>query len=103
MGVRSRIIVVGLIVYLLAMVYVARGIIGDFTDGFAWTSPAHGLFPIPFELQSIAPVHQELNIIDSFVYVVFIQGGLWMFWISLGILYILKPFVQHIIMTKRRK
>ncbi len=91
----KRITVLLLILYLFAMVNVGRYVFGDLWNGLHWTSWSYTLFPIPTEILSSLPVEITLNPIEAFIYLLFIGQGIWVAWMSLGVLYIMMPLVRR--------
>ncbi|MBN2229518.1 MAG: hypothetical protein JW779_07960 [Candidatus Thorarchaeota archaeon] len=89
-----RVFVLFLIIDLMGMVYVTRYVFGNLEDGFEWGSPGHVLFPFPYEWQTMVPVTQPLNPLETFTYVLFIANGLWLLWVTIGLLYIFSPYIE---------
>ena len=95
--IRKRIYVLLLMVYLAVMVNVAKYIGGNIFEGFYFPSAGHMLFPIPFDLgwfgQYVsASVIVPLNPVEFIIYLVFIYQGVWIFWMAIGILYVMLPW-----------
>jgi hypothetical protein len=95
--VRKRIYVLLLMIYLAVMVNVAKYIGGNIFEGFYFPYPGRILFPIPFDLgwfghYIVSPVLVPLNPVEFFIYLVFIYQGVWIFWMAIGILYVMLPW-----------
>ncbi len=103
--VRTRIVVIILMLYHLVMVTVAyHGLIGDVFTGFYWWSGGWSLFPIPINpswfgwVVTMALV--PLTPLELLVYLIFVGHGVWIFWDAAGIVYIVYPwfpFLQSVV------
>ena len=103
--IRTRIVIIILMIYLAVMVTVAyRGIIGDVFNGFYWRSGAWWLFPIPIDPSWLGWVttmaYVPLTLFELPVYLIFVGHGVWIFWEAVGVLYIVYPwfpFLQSVV------
>lgn len=100
-----RVAVILLLLYFAVMVHAGSHVGGDVNQGFYFATPSFALFPFPYVLPpgyvvilSIRP----LTPIEVFIYVVFIQLGIWMVWVILGIIYIMMPLVLRVYRTKTK-
>lgn len=89
---RISAVLIFLIVYILWMSTAAMFLHGDLVNGVWWSSaPPGSLFPIPYE-----PGHEMMlviaNPVDTFIFCVLFQSGLWLVFIILSMLYILSPY-----------
>ena len=85
-------IVAGIIlVYFLRMVQVSIFLSGNLFEGVYWSSSGAGaLFPIPNE-PGIATVMTLANLVDSLIFVVLINNGIWMLFVVILVLYLISP------------
>lgn len=105
--VRTRIIVIILMLYLLVMVTVAyHGIVGDVFTGFDWVSGGWSLFPIPINpfwfgwIVTMAFV--PLTPLELLVYLIFVGHGVWIFWEVAGVVYIMYPWFPFLLSVVNR-
>jgi hypothetical protein len=95
-----RILVLLLMIYLAVMVNAALYVSGNIFVGFYFWSGGHKLFPIPYNPawfgNITASVITPLNPIECFIYAIFINHGIWIFWLGIGIIYIVYPWLSHL-------
>jgi hypothetical protein len=91
-----RVFILFLVIDLLGMVYVTRNVYGNMTDGYEWPSPGHVLFPFPFEYTSMFPVTQPLGLLETLTYLIFTSNSVWVFWVSLAVIYMILPLILQI-------
>jgi hypothetical protein len=95
----KRFSVMLLIPYFCAMVHVGGNILGNIWDGFQWKWWAYALFPIPMEMLPgyfYLPTERFLNPIETLIYLIFIDNGLWIGWLFLGAIYIMMPLLRRV-------
>ena len=89
---KLRILAIILILYLLWMYSASRFMFGDWATGVFWTGgPAGALFPIPM-YPGILEILVMANPIDSFLFLVLFQSGLWIFVEIALTLFALSPY-----------
>ncbi|MGY5865081.1 MAG: hypothetical protein RTV41_10795 [Candidatus Thorarchaeota archaeon] len=94
-----------LLLYFAVMVQAGRAVGGNYTSELYFGTPGYSLFPFPYSLPSGSPIEQvlvPLPPIQVFIYVVFVGQGVWIAWMSLGIIYIMMPLVRWVYNTKYR-
>ncbi len=100
-----RVAVVLLLLYFAVMVFAGRAVGSDIMNGIYFGTPGYSLFPFPYSLPSgwvIAQILVPLPPIQVFIYVVFTGQGIWIAWMSLGIIYIMMPLALWVYKTKGR-
>ncbi|MHA2020312.1 MAG: hypothetical protein ACW98J_04275 [Candidatus Thorarchaeota archaeon] len=90
-----RALTLGLLLYfvwMLSFVF-STGLIHYHPDfGVHWSSgPAGSLFPIPHPSGPLAVI-TPANMLDAFIFQVFINYGLWTIWISFAVFFIISPY-----------
>jgi hypothetical protein len=92
-----RVFILLLMVYFATMVNVA---LHGITGGRYWACPGYKLFPIPYDpIRSghiTFPMLVPLNQTDLFIYLNFISNGIWMFWMGIGTLYVMLPWLPRL-------
>ncbi len=94
-----------LLLYFAVMVQAGGAVGGNYTSELYFGTPGYSLFPFPYSLPSGSGIEQvlvPLPPIQVFIYVVFIGQGVWIAWMSLGIIYIMMPLVRWVYNTKYR-
>jgi hypothetical protein len=75
-------------------------------NGLVWSSGGAGsFFPIPSGSGALTVITQA-SLIDQVFYLIFMHYGIWIVWITLGILYLFSPYrlaVRCVIRRLRRK
>ncbi len=93
----SRVAVILLLLYFAVLVDAGSHVSGDLAHGFHFPHSGYRLFPFPLSTVYLnAPVQIPLAPIEVFIYVVFIGQGIWIAWMSLGIIYIMMPLVRRV-------
>ena len=90
-----RIFVLLLLVYFAAMINVAQGITSIRFGDFYWCDMGYKLFPIPYYEGWFGPTEPALvplNQTELFIYLNFITNGIWIFWMGIGMIYIVYPW-----------
>ena len=95
-----RFFVLLLMIYFAVMVNAASCVSGNIFEGFYFWSGGHKLFPLPYDPawfgNITASVITPLNPLECFIYAIFINHGIWIFWIGLGIIYIALPWTVRL-------
>jgi len=91
-----RVRVALLLVYYILILAFAWSMSGSWwwslEEGLMWSSGGPGIFfPIPFP-PGMAGVITPAYLVDQVFYLVFMHGGIWIAWISLGLLYLFSPY-----------
>lgn len=97
-----RVAVILLLLYFAVMVDAGSYVRGDLESGFYFTNTGHGLFPFPYSGGFSYPVYVYFDPLSTFIYVVFIAQGIWIAWMSLGIIYIMMPLALWVYNTMGR-
>jgi hypothetical protein len=85
------IVILGYFIWILKFAW-SWGISGDISSGVWWTSGGPGtLFPIPSP-PGILAVMTHAYPTDTFIFLVFMNDGLWILWTSLALLYVISPY-----------
>ena len=95
-----RIFVILLLVYFAAIINVAlRGVTSIRFGDFYWCDMGYKLFPIPYYEGWFSPTEPALvplNQTELFIYLVFINNGIWAFWLGIGTLYVMLPWLPRL-------
>ena len=100
-----RVAVILLLLYFVVLVHAGSYVSENLDFGFFFGTSGYGLFPFPYHLPhgwAALMVITPLDPIEVFIYVVFIGQGIWIAWMSLGIIYIMMPLALWVYTTKGR-
>ncbi len=80
------------IVYILLWIQLLGLIGGSIIEGIYWTAGYAGsFFPIPHP-PGLATVMTPASLLDTIIYLIFLQGGIWILWLTFFILYVFSPY-----------
>ncbi len=92
---KKRVLVIFFLAYyiwLLWSAYSMRGWWWEPETGLMWSSGGPGMFfPFPL-LPGIAAIITYASPFDQVFYLLFMHGGIWAFWVGIGLLYIISPY-----------
>ena len=100
--VARRVAVLLLLLYFAVIVNAGSDVFLNTHNGVYSASLNTRLFPIPSIDFGFLPAYRALPQIDVFIYIVFINQGIWIVWMLLGIIYIIMPLMVWAYRTLKR-